>query len=736
MAYPHKSVTVDANGTIVPSAAVEVRDGAGVIATIYDATGGALTNPFASDAAGEFEFYAEAGTYFVVSGTDPSDFSETVVLGQAGSFALVSEMIADTSMRYAPSADYQTPIIAGEFLKAGGYRYQVSTSVATDHHLITAGGVKLKALPGSDGVCDIRQFGATGLLADDQDAAAQAAQDSELPIYIPADFTLKYSTPLVLRAPWRGNATGQGNPGSVTDNNTAFERSELYFTGTGWAVTTRSTFQHICIRSDGVTVGQNGVKLVGAAIGQVVGPVRVLEFDGKGFEVGDSVSENGIFFANISGLSAINEDRVGTLGIDIIGGGASSSNANTFTGAFVSGPWETCMTVQGNNNTFLNADVNPRPADVAALGGTYAGGLVVSGDGNTFINPYFEPKPGETLPDGGLVQFESTASGNEVVRLYVPSGGGQAFNLFSDLGTANSVTIAQIGENFTPSIGSPLSGDNLIPNSAFISPDATTIPDGWVQGGGTTGTISVDTSVTRGRGRTLKFSTSDTRAQAICFLLSASNITTRNALYYYPAEMMAGQTVAVGVWCLSSNTGVGAVSVTNGVATLGKASHSGSGEWEFLTVRTRATETPTEVAIALRNDTDFSNTTGDCWFSEPVFVIGNEVPRFGGARKLDADHAVLTGSMSWNKPKTFGDGDTTPSVVDGSLFYASNTAPTNISAFDDSRDGQEVNILATNGNTSVQNTGSIQTITGAITALSANRVYRFVKFGAKFYQVG
>lgn len=142
MAYSYKNVTVDANGNIVPGAAVEVRDRVGALATIYSATGGALTNPFTSDAAGEFEFYAIAGTYFVTTGTSPSDFEETVVLGFGNDFPSVSSLTSDLSMRYAPSADYQTPVIEGETMSAGGYIYQVvGSGDAAD--ITTAGGVKV-----------------------------------------------------------------------------------------------------------------------------------------------------------------------------------------------------------------------------------------------------------------------------------------------------------------------------------------------------------------------------------------------------------------------------------------------------------------------------------------------------------------------------------------------------------------------------------------------------------------
>lgn len=176
MLYPFKSVAVNANGSIIASADVEVRDRSGALATIYTSTGGAQTNPFSTDADGEFEFYAARGVYFIVTGTDPSDYAETVALGDG--FDTVAGLIADTSMRYTPSADYQTPMVAGGNVTAGGFRYEVAAAGASDHHLTTAGGVKLYALPTMTDEFTALQFGAED--ASDISDVLQAAIDAAL----------------------------------------------------------------------------------------------------------------------------------------------------------------------------------------------------------------------------------------------------------------------------------------------------------------------------------------------------------------------------------------------------------------------------------------------------------------------------------------------------------------------------------------------------------------------------
>ncbi|WP_127523671.1 hypothetical protein [Mesorhizobium sp. Z1-4] len=68
-------------------------------------------------------------------------------------FATVAAMLADSYLAYAAN------VASGDTLQAGGYRYQVAASGASDHDLATAGGVKLYALP-SFGVLTEEQFGA------------------------------------------------------------------------------------------------------------------------------------------------------------------------------------------------------------------------------------------------------------------------------------------------------------------------------------------------------------------------------------------------------------------------------------------------------------------------------------------------------------------------------------------------------------------------------------------------
>lgn len=76
-------------------------------------------------------------------------------------FASLSALLADSSLAYGAGA---RPVATGDRLvTAEGHRYEVAASGATDHHLTTAGGVRLRVLQGAGG-WNVRAFG-TGAAA-------------------------------------------------------------------------------------------------------------------------------------------------------------------------------------------------------------------------------------------------------------------------------------------------------------------------------------------------------------------------------------------------------------------------------------------------------------------------------------------------------------------------------------------------------------------------------------------
>ncbi|MEW6256842.1 MAG: hypothetical protein AB1592_12880 [Pseudomonadota bacterium] len=68
----------------------------------------------------------------------------------------------------------EAPRNTGDIWEAQGFRYQQAPANASDHHVTTAGGVKLYGLPDADGFVSIEQFGAVAEGADHSAALAAA----------------------------------------------------------------------------------------------------------------------------------------------------------------------------------------------------------------------------------------------------------------------------------------------------------------------------------------------------------------------------------------------------------------------------------------------------------------------------------------------------------------------------------------------------------------------------------
>lgn len=89
-------------------------------------------------------------------------------------FKTVALVLSDTTMGYTGSAS--VAVAAGDYVLTTeeGLSYKVAASGASDHHVTTAGGVKLYVLAGPNGY-DVRAFGAVGDGVADDTAEIQAA---------------------------------------------------------------------------------------------------------------------------------------------------------------------------------------------------------------------------------------------------------------------------------------------------------------------------------------------------------------------------------------------------------------------------------------------------------------------------------------------------------------------------------------------------------------------------------
>lgn len=93
------------------------------------------------------------------------------------SFDTVAALLADITMTYTTAPE-------GTIVEAGGFRYAVAVSAATDQHVTTAGGVKLYVQADTAGY-DVRAFGAVGNGAADDRPAFVAMNTAGGAAYIP-----------------------------------------------------------------------------------------------------------------------------------------------------------------------------------------------------------------------------------------------------------------------------------------------------------------------------------------------------------------------------------------------------------------------------------------------------------------------------------------------------------------------------------------------------------------------
>ncbi|WP_425153955.1 hypothetical protein [Candidatus Palauibacter sp.] len=100
--------------------------------------------------------------------------------------------------------------------------------------------------------------------------------------------------------------------------------------------------------------------------------------------------------------------------------------------------------------------------------------------------------------------------------------------------------------------------------------------------------------------------------------------------------------------------------------------------------------------------------------------------------------ATLEGFRTMNRPfRTFADGDTSPDVTGWSWFKVSNTAATTIDGFAGAVEGQEIVLIATTANTTLEDASNGSTLKlagGADRTLAADELVRFIHDGTNWYE--
>lgn len=114
-------------------------------------------------------------------------------------------LLADTILDYSAGTG-KTAVATSQIVKAGGFRYQVAASGASDHHITTAGGVKLYVLTNAEGRYNVLAFGAAWNGTTDDAAILQKCIDTG-PTLLPFG-SVKVASSIIL--PNKANIIGMG----------------------------------------------------------------------------------------------------------------------------------------------------------------------------------------------------------------------------------------------------------------------------------------------------------------------------------------------------------------------------------------------------------------------------------------------------------------------------------------------------------------------------------------------
>ena len=129
-------------------------------------------------------------------------------------FSNVTTLLTNTGMKYSGGSP---TVSAGQIVRtlSEGFAFVVATSGASDHHVTTAGGVKLYALPAADGSVNILQFGASTAKSNNATEINKALENFKW-IRVP-DGTFDITSPIVIY--WHNRISGVASQGGWMGGN-------------------------------------------------------------------------------------------------------------------------------------------------------------------------------------------------------------------------------------------------------------------------------------------------------------------------------------------------------------------------------------------------------------------------------------------------------------------------------------------------------------------------------------
>lgn len=454
----YKSWAVDSAGNVVPNAAVEVRRKAdNSLASLFtDVTGGApITNPFTAGSDGGFEFYVTGDRYDVIVGSGPSQVTVPfdavdAKISKTSPYNrdTVADLVADTVLAYTAAVG-RVAVSVGDCVKAQGFRYKVAASGASDHHITTAGGVKLYVQPiymeGTGGAFVVTAFGASGDGASNDTAAIQAAintgRDVIIPngVYLCAGLTLnnnqqQFSGMGQARLTKNNNGaiiTGAGN--DLSFSGLIFDGESASFTGDNISLTgDRITFEGNCGSQD---AAGRALKCTGSNI-TVIGGSNIWATVATGasaFDIEIGVSGTATLYHYLSGIRTGNADA-GILLTDtgnhtLVGGqfGKLSIKRGTAPGGVNGGATTGCriigdVVIEASNATIVGNAISSSAAVTFAagtsacrwIGNTNPATLTNNGNANNYIE--------REVSTGGTYDVKFGDDASTMVVKYAGSG--------------------------------------------------------------------------------------------------------------------------------------------------------------------------------------------------------------------------------------------------------------------------------------------------------------------------
>ena len=149
-----------------------------------------------------------------------------------------------------------------------------------------------------------------------------------------------------------------------------------------------------------------------------------------------------------------------------------------------------------------------------------------------------------------------------------------------------------------------------------------------------------------------------------------------------------------------------------------------TGGCDVLLIHPESSTTPSGNALEMT-----SSATGNNVLIAPTFDRSEFVASGANLRRI--------GTVIASLPVTFTDQDSTPAVSGGNVFVEANTAGTTISDFDSPTDGQQITVVFTTGNTTIQHGAGVIELNGSVNFTGADgNTLTLISVSGVWYEIG